>query len=97
MTDKEFLNWIITRLTNLFGDDPNADFIHRLRNIANKSEELSLRIKLEDLFDETKVDTWLHKPNKAFDNKRPIDLIHEGNTGPIYKMIYIWESGEPLL
>lgn len=40
MTDKEFLNWIITRLTNMFGDDPNADFIHRLRNIANKLEFL---------------------------------------------------------
>lgn len=60
------------------------------------SSELSLRIRLGDLFDETKVDTWLHKPNKAFDNKRPIDLIREGNTAPIYKMIYIMESGEPL-
>lgn len=40
MTDKEFLYWIITRLTNIFGDDPNADFIHRLRNIANKLEFL---------------------------------------------------------
>lgn len=40
MNDKEFLNWIINRLTNLFGDDPNADFIHRLRNISNKLEFL---------------------------------------------------------
>lgn len=38
MTDKEFLNWIITRLTNMFGDDPNADFIHRLRKIADSLE-----------------------------------------------------------
>jgi hypothetical protein len=40
MTDKEFLNWIITRLTNMFGDDPNADFIHRLRKIADKIDYL---------------------------------------------------------
>ena len=96
MTDKEFLNWIIDRLIYVYNESPHVDFIHRLRNIANKSEELSLRIHLGDLFDETKVDTWLHKPNKAFDNKRPIDLIHEGDTDPIYKMIYVWESGEPL-
>lgn len=40
MTDKEFLDWIITRLTNIFGDDPNADFIHRLRKIADKIDYL---------------------------------------------------------
>lgn len=40
MTDKEFLNWIIDRLTNVFGDNPNSDFIHRLRSIGNKIEFL---------------------------------------------------------
>lgn len=40
MTDKEFLNWIADRLLNVFGEDPNADFIHRLRNIGNKIEFL---------------------------------------------------------
>lgn len=40
MNDKEFLYWIVDRLTNVLGENPNADFIHRLRNIANKIEFL---------------------------------------------------------
>lgn len=40
MNDKEFLYWIVDRLTNVFGEDPNADFIHRLKSIGNKIEFL---------------------------------------------------------
>ena len=40
MNDKEFLYWIVDRLTNVFGEDPNADFVHRLRSIGNKIEFL---------------------------------------------------------
>jgi len=42
MNDKEFLNWIITRLTNMFGDDPNSDFIHRLRSINTIHPEVAI-------------------------------------------------------
>lgn len=36
MNDKEFLYWIIGRLICVYNESPNVDFIHRLRNIANK-------------------------------------------------------------
>ena len=38
MNDKEFLNWIIDRLINIYNESPNVDFIHRLRKIADKLE-----------------------------------------------------------
>ena len=38
MTDKEFLDWIITRIINVYNESPNVDFIHRLRKIADKLE-----------------------------------------------------------
>lgn len=59
------------------------------------SYEIGIRVRLGELFGETKVETWLHTPNSAFDNKRPIDLIHTDNVDPLYKMIYMIESGEP--
>ena len=59
------------------------------------SSELSFRVRLGELFGETKVETWLHTPNAAFNNKRPIDLIHKGDVDPLYEMIYRVESGEP--
>lgn len=29
-----FLEWVADRLTHVHGDNPNADFVHRLREIA---------------------------------------------------------------
>lgn len=96
MNDKEFLYWIITRLTNIFGDDPNADFIHRLRSIGNKLEYNDIRTRLGRLIKPEFIDSWLNTPNKTLDNERPIDLIHTGDTVRLDRMIYVLESGEPL-
>ena len=96
MNDKEFLDWIITRLTNMFGDDPNADFIHRLRNIANKLAYNDIRTRLERLIKSEFIDSWLNTPNQALNNQRPIDLIHKGDIERLDRMIYVLESGEPL-
>ena len=37
MTDQEFLNWIADRLVLVYGDNPNVDYIHKLRAIARAS------------------------------------------------------------
>jgi hypothetical protein len=36
MTDREFLNFIADRLVHLYGNRENADFVLRLREIAEK-------------------------------------------------------------
>lgn len=33
MTDKQFLKWIHARLQNVHGEDPNVDYMSRLRAI----------------------------------------------------------------
>ena len=33
MTDKAFLQWVHDRLTNMFGDPTEADYMHKLRGI----------------------------------------------------------------
>lgn len=62
----------------------------------NSNIENDIRVRLERLIKPEFIDSWLNTTNKAFNNKRPIDLILEQNLDPLYKMIYILESGEPL-
>lgn len=58
--------------------------------------EKDIRIRLESIVKPEFVDTWLNASNPAFNGKKPIELIHENNTDPIYRMLYVLESGEPL-
>lgn len=37
MTDNEFLNWMVGRLINVYGEDESTDFVLRLKAIADKS------------------------------------------------------------
>lgn len=39
MKDKEFLQWIHTRLVIAYGDNPNLDHMHKLQNIINDYDE----------------------------------------------------------
>lgn len=39
MTDKEFLTWIRDRIVNVYGENPNVDFILRLNEIIKKTEK----------------------------------------------------------
>ena len=56
-----------------------------------------IRTRLERLIKPEFIDSWLNTPNKAFNNKKPIDLIREKDTNQLYRMLYVLESGEPLL
>ena len=51
--------------------------------------------KLSQIVDEQIIESWLQKPNAAFNNRKPIDLINEDNYQPLYAMIYRLGSGEP--
>ena len=37
MTDGIFLNWMVGRLINVYGEDESTDFVLRLKAIADKS------------------------------------------------------------
>ena len=52
--------------------------------------------RLSRIVKEDFIESWLQKPNAAFDNRKPIDLINEDNYQPLYDMIYRLGSGEPL-
>ena len=36
MTDGEFLNWIADRLIHQYGENPDVDFVHKLRELAKE-------------------------------------------------------------
>lgn len=75
------------------------ELISRLKNFNDDIDstlEKNIRIRLERLIKSEFIDSWLNTPNKAFDNERPIDLIHKGDTQRLDRMIYVLESGEPL-
>jgi len=61
--------------------------------------ENDIRSRLEKLIEFTpeNIELWLNSPNAAFQNKKPIDLISEKDTNQLYRMLYVLESGEPLL
>lgn len=63
------------------------------QNTLNKFEDF--KKKLSQIVDEEFIESWLQKPNAAFNNRKPIDLINEDNYQPLYAMIYRLESGEP--
>jgi uncharacterized protein (DUF2384 family) len=54
-----------------------------------------IRTRLCGLVEEKAVDIWLETPNAKFNNKKPIELINEGNLKPLEEMIYRLESGVP--
>lgn len=51
--------------------------------------------RLSRIVKEDYIESWLQKPNAAFNNRKPIDLIDEDNYQPLYDMIYRLGSGEP--
>jgi uncharacterized protein (DUF2384 family) len=51
--------------------------------------------KLSSIVKEEYVNDWLQTPNKAFNGKKPIDLVNEGNFDPLFEMLYRLESGIP--
>ena len=61
--------------------------------MTNKFEDF--KKKLSEIVDEQYIESWLQKPNTAFNNRKPIDLINEDNYQPLYAMIYRIGSGEP--
>jgi hypothetical protein len=64
----------------------------------NTDIENDIRSRLERLIVEPEsIEVWLNSPNAAFQNKKPIDLIREKDTNQLYRMLYVLESGEPLL
>jgi hypothetical protein len=60
------------------------------------SSELAFRVRLGEIFGETKVDTWLYTPNPSLNNKKPVDMIFDQDLAPLYEMLYKISSGEPL-
>jgi hypothetical protein len=48
--------------------------------------------KLKYVIEEKKIMPWLCKPNKAFNDKTPMEMIMAGETEQLNKMIY--EAGE---
>lgn len=40
MSKKEFLLWLIERLVEVYGENPNADFLIRLKKIADENRDL---------------------------------------------------------
>ena len=67
-------------------------------NIENDIKIRYIKTRLEKLISEPQlIDSWLNSPNSAFGNKKPIDLIINGDTNELYRMLYVLETGEPLL
>lgn len=67
-------------------------------HINDKEAKLILfKKKLSELvFDDDKfIDAWMNRPNMAFNDKTPMDLVNENNFDPLFAMIYRLGSGEP--
>lgn len=55
-----------------------------------------IRTMLCELVEEKVVNTWLETPNAKFNNKKPIELIKDGDLKPLEEMIYRLKSGTPV-
>lgn len=59
----------------------------------DEADKIKERLKL--LMKPEAVDSWLERPNPAFNNEKPIDLMNQGRTDELWRMIYLIESGGP--
>jgi len=46
MTDYQFLNWLADRLTHVYGESENVDFVQRLRKMAISHLELGMTVTI---------------------------------------------------
>lgn len=58
MKDLEFLNWIADRLVNVYGESPNVDFVHKLREIADAPLQKALRNPSDELIERLVRALW---------------------------------------
>lgn len=65
-----------------------------LRNRIPMKTTDELKERLKKIVQETFIDSWLHSPNSAFDNKTPRQMVLEQNSDQIEAMLYRLESGE---
>jgi len=71
----------------------NSDYEQSLKEEQNDFKNFArLNVYIQKISkvidrDKTFILEWLATPNEAFDNKLPYDMIIEGNTDPIDKMI----------
>lgn len=42
--DSQFLNWLADRLVHVYGESPNVDFVHKLREIAKNIDPEQTRL-----------------------------------------------------
>lgn len=64
-----------------------------MKNQDNNFEILKQR--LANVVEEEFIDEWMNKSNSAFNNRKPIDLVNEGDFDPLFRMLHRLESGEP--
>lgn len=63
------------------------------QNYPEKFAEFKER--LSSIVKEEYIEDWLQTTNKAFNDKKPIDLVNEGSFDPLFEMLYRLESGIP--
>ena len=49
MNDREFLSWIFDRLERVHGENRNTDFMHRLKSIAERADNIKPKATIADL------------------------------------------------
>lgn len=54
-----------------------------------------IKRKLSEIIRDEFIDEWLHTPNAAFEDRKPIDMIRSGEVLPIRRMIHELCSGQP--
>lgn len=43
MTDSKFLTWVADRLVHVYGENPDVDFVQKLRRMASRAQESEIR------------------------------------------------------
>jgi hypothetical protein len=65
------------------------------RRNGRKAEVIRLLRALGSLIVPEKLGPWMRKPNRNFGGLTPIEVIEQGKTGRLWRMIYEIDSGQP--
>ena len=80
----------VRRLADLEqGVEPSEQVKRRITEVDRLRRELATVVNAE------KIGPWMDGPNKAFGNRRPIQVIEDGEIDLLWAMIYDLKSGNP--
>jgi DNA-binding XRE family transcriptional regulator len=88
---KDFAELIGMSERSVFNLEKTGRISRNLRRVLTETAKMYAQVKRYFL-DKVQFEVWLHRPNRAFSMRAPIDLIKAGESNLVWNLIHLFES-----